>query len=335
MPDDEEIEPDEDKTSRAVVLHEDKRYYPTAMEVYGPDVETIVQEEDAQPLEKPLIEPVKRMKFQIKEQDLPETTYDMEFLADLMDTPPLIRNVALIGHLHHGKTTFVDSLVRQTHPQFQDMDERNLRYTDTLFTEQERGVSIKSTPITLVLPDCKGKSYLMNIFDTPGHVNFSDEATAAMRLCDGVILFVDAAEGIMLNTERLLKHAVHERLPITVCINKIDRLILELKLPPQDAYFKLKHIVEEINALLQQLGVEDQTQLVSPALGNVCFASSLYGVCFTLKSFAKMYAGMYVSLTTYFLANLNCNRKCDITQKKLLNVDRWEISMLVHYLNQQ
>lgn len=77
-----------------------------------------------------------------------------------------------------------------------------------MFTEQERGVGIKAMPVTLVLPDVKQKSYLMNVFDAPGHVNFSDEATAAMRLCDGIVLFVDAAEGVMLNTERLLKHAV-------------------------------------------------------------------------------------------------------------------------------
>jgi 116 kDa U5 small nuclear ribonucleoprotein component len=163
----------------------------------------------------------------------------MEFLTDLMDTPTLIRNVALVGHLHHGKTTFVDGLVRQTHPQFRDMEERNLRYTDTLFTEQERGVSIKATPVTLVLQDVKEKSYLMNVFDTPGHVNFSDEVTAAMRMVDGIVLFVDAAEGVMLNTERLLKHAIQEKLAVTLCINKIDRLILELKLPPQDAFFKV------------------------------------------------------------------------------------------------
>ena len=78
MEEDEDRETEEDKTSRAVVLHEDKRYYPKAVEVYGPDVETIVQEEDAQALDKPLIEPVKKMKFQLKEQTLPETTYDME-----------------------------------------------------------------------------------------------------------------------------------------------------------------------------------------------------------------------------------------------------------------
>lgn len=71
-----------------------------------------------------------------------------------------------------------------------------------------------------------------------------------MRLCDGVVLFVDAAEGVLLNTERILKHALHERLDIVVCINKIDRLMLELKLPPLDAYYKLRHIIEEINGLM-------------------------------------------------------------------------------------
>lgn len=89
-------------------------------------------------------------------------------MADIMDNTTLIRNVALVGHLHHGKTTFVDCLIRQTHPGYQDYEEKNLRYTDTLFTEQERGTSIKSTPVTLLLPDIKVKNYLMNIFDTPG-----------------------------------------------------------------------------------------------------------------------------------------------------------------------
>lgn len=89
-------------SSNAVVLHEDKKYYPTAMEIYGPDVETIVHEEDAQPLTEPIIAPVKRSRFSVVEQDIPETTYELEFLADLMDTPELIRNITLCGHLHHG-----------------------------------------------------------------------------------------------------------------------------------------------------------------------------------------------------------------------------------------
>lgn len=110
--------------ANAVVLHEDKKYYPTAMEVYGPEVETLVQEEDAQPLTEPIIAPVKKNKFQHLEQDLPVTTYDTEFMADLMDNPNLVRNIALVGHLHHGKSTFVDCLMQQTHPDLQSKDDK-------------------------------------------------------------------------------------------------------------------------------------------------------------------------------------------------------------------
>ncbi|XP_057336183.1 116 kDa U5 small nuclear ribonucleoprotein component-like isoform X2 [Microplitis mediator] len=263
------------------------------MEVYGPDVETLVQEEDAQPLDKPLIAPTRKAKFPI----LPDTTYNIEFLVDMMDTPALIRNIVLLGHLHHGKTTLVDCLVRHTHPHMHSVtDEKPLRYTDTLPNEQQRGVSTKATPVTLLLQDVKSKSYLMNIFDTPGHVNFSDEATAAIRLSDGAVLVVDAAEGVMMNTKRLLKHAIQERLALTVCINKIDRLILEWKFPPLNVYEKLRHIIEEINSLITLYSDSKNPTFVSPALGNVCFASSEYNVCFTLKSFAAIYQRKHESL---------------------------------------
>lgn len=94
----------------------------------------------------------------------------------------------------------------------------------------------QAMPVSLVCQDVRDKSFLLNVFDTPGHVNFSDEVTASMRLADGVCVFIDAAEGVMLNTERVIKQAVQEKLAVTVCINKIDRLMLELKLPPQ-VYF--------------------------------------------------------------------------------------------------
>lgn len=277
----------------AVVLHEDKKYYPTAEEVYGPDVETIVHEEDAQPLTEPIIKPVKPKKFLLTEQNLPSTVYEMEFLADLMDYPDLIRNVTLAGHLHHGKSSFVDCLMEQTHPDMEVKEEAPVRYTDTLFTEQERGVSFKAQPITVVLPDSKGKHYLVNVMDTPGHVNYSDEVTASFRLSDGVVIFIDAAEGLMLNSERLIKHAVQEGLAVTICINKVDRLILELKLPPVDAYYKLRHIVNEVNSLLSMFSEEAEPLIVSPLLGNVCFASAQYCFCFTLESFAKIYSDTY------------------------------------------
>lgn len=89
-----------------------------------------------------------------------------------------------------------------------------------------------------------------------------------------------------------------EKLAIAVCINKIDRLILELKLPPQDAYYKLRYIVEEINGLLALYSDEENPRMVSPLLGNVCFASAQFSVCFTLKSFAKLYSDTWVHYVT-------------------------------------
>lgn len=292
-----------------VVLHEDKKYYPTPEEVYGEDVEIIVQEEDTQALTQPIIEPVKKNKFSYK-LNVPQTTYDLEFMTDLMDNTDLVRNVAFIGHLHHGKTTFMDCILEQTHPNLIYNDEKNFRYTDTLVTEQERGVSIKSSPLSVVMQDLRDKSFYLNLIDTPGHVNFSDEVTAAIRLCDGVVLFVDASDGVMLNTSRLLKHALQEGLAVTVCINKIDRLLLELKLPPNDAYFKLKNVLDDLNTIvLDHFNMsadsfkftnpdenDDQPKspkFFSPILGNVCFASSQYNICFTLKSFAKLYSDYY------------------------------------------
>ncbi|GMS89256.1 hypothetical protein PENTCL1PPCAC_11431 [Pristionchus entomophagus] len=276
-----------------IVLHEDKKYYASAMEVYGEDVETLVQEEDAQPLTEPIVKPVKQRKFEACEHNLPETTYKKEYLADLMDCPHVIRNIAIAGHLHHGKTTFVDCLMEQTHPDFTRADDKDTRFTDTLFIEQQRGCSVKATPISIVMQDSRSKSYLLNIVDTPGHVNFSDEMTAAYRISDGVVIVVDAHEGVMVNTERSIRHAVQERLPITLLINKIDVLLLELKLPPQDAFYKLRHTIDTVNSLLKTFAEDVEATVLSPLLGNVIFASSRYNVCFSLVSFAKMYTYHY------------------------------------------
>ncbi|KAG0264886.1 U5 small nuclear ribonucleoprotein component [Actinomortierella ambigua] len=274
-----------------VVLHEDRRYYPTAEEVYGEGVETLVEEEDTQPLSEPIIQPVKVKSFQLEEKDLPETKFRKQYMSDLMGFVPRIRNVALVGHLHHGKTSIMDMLVNETHTKDWKAGVQD-RYTDTHPLERARGVSIKSMPLTLVMQDTKDVSYLLNVIDTPGHADFIDEVTAAIRLADGVVLVVDAIEGVMANTERILRHCIQEQLSLTLLINKVDRLILELKLPPTDAYFKLKHTIEEVNTIISQTPGGEGIRL-SPELGNVCFASSQMGWCFTLKSFAKLYADSY------------------------------------------
>ncbi|KAI7905398.1 P-loop containing nucleoside triphosphate hydrolase protein [Cokeromyces recurvatus] len=282
----------EEIPANQIVLHEDKKYYPSAEEVYGQDVETMVQEEDTQPLSEPIIAPIKIRKFNVTETDLPDTYYSKEYMADLMNHPDLVRNIAIVGHLHHGKTSFIDMLISETHPHMPINVEQPERYTDTHILERERGLSIKSMPVSLVLQDMKDKSYLLHMLDTPGHTNFIDEVVAAIRLADGVAIVVDVVEGVMVNTEQIIKYCVREGLAMTLVINKVDRLILELKIPPADAYFKLRHTIEEVNTIIRSVPGGHDIRL-SPELGNVCFASAQMGWTFSLKSFAKLYADTY------------------------------------------
>ncbi|TRX94140.1 hypothetical protein FHL15_004908 [Xylaria flabelliformis] len=304
------MEVDDEGPSNAVILHEDKQYYPTAQQVYGADVETLVQEEDAQPLSQPIIAPVEVKKFSIEEADLPPVYFDRGFMTDLMNFPSQIRNIALAGHLHHGKTALMDMLVLETHNIADRLEKRTgkkrdeqLRYTDTHVMERDRGLSVKAAPMSLVLQSTKGKSHLFNIIDTPGHVNFVDEVAASLRLVDGLALVVDVVEGVQVNTEQIIKHAVLEDIPMTLIINKVDRLILELRLPPSDAFFKLKHVVEEVNTIIENTKPgSGEAKRLSPEKGNVLFACSEMGWCFTLQSFAKMYADSFPGVNTEELA---------------------------------
>ncbi|KAF8215755.1 Calreticulin family-domain-containing protein [Mycena galopus ATCC 62051] len=277
----------------AVVLHEDKQYYPSASDVYGPDVETMVQEEDAQPLTQPIVAPIKVRKWNIEEKDMPETRFDKGFLLNMTAFPDMIRNVAVVGHLHHGKTALMDMLVFETHKLVWDAD-RPTRYTDTHILAREREISIKSSPMSLILPTTSGKSHLIHLIDTPGHVNFVDEVAAAIRLVDGIVLVVDVIEGLMVGTENILRHALQENVKITLVVNKIDRLILELRIKPADAYYKIKHTIEEINTFIAAIDPDPELRL-SPENGNVAFASTDMNWCFTLRSFAQMYADAFDS----------------------------------------
>jgi U5 small nuclear ribonucleoprotein component len=280
-------------TDRAVVLHEDKKYYPDAEEVYG-DAETLVQMEDTQPLTDPIITPVRSKNFDLLEKTMPPTTFDYNFLAGMMDKPGLVRNICFVGALHHGKTLFMDTLVRETHEKDWKID-KEVRYTDSRQDEQERKVTVKATSMSLVLQDSTEKSFLFNVMDTPGHVNFQDEVIASLALADGVVLFVDVVSGLTQHIERMLKHALQERLSLVLVINGMDRLVVELKLPPNDAYHKLRFCIEDINETLEKLydttGTEvDNRTYFSPLKGNVLFASSLFRVMFTLDSYAQVYA---------------------------------------------
>jgi 116 kDa U5 small nuclear ribonucleoprotein component len=257
--------------------------------------------------------------------------FDRNFMTDLMNYPDQIRNVALAGHLHHGKTAFMDMLVLETHDIQDRLEKRQgrhrdeqLRYTDTHVLERDRGLSVKAAPMSLVLQSTKGKSHIVNILDTPGHVDFVDEVAAAFRVVDGVCLVVDVVEGVQVNTEQIIKHAVLEDIPITLIVNKMDRLILELRLPPEDAYFKLRHVIEEVNTVIDNtIPGRGESKRVSPEKGNVLFAATELGWCFTLQSFSKMYADSFKGVITEELARRLWGdvfynpRKRTFTRKKL------------------
>lgn len=286
---------DDDIPQNQIVLHEDKKYYPSAAQVYGEGVETLVQEEDTQPLTEPLVKPNVTKRFTVEDDELPEVRYNREFMLQSMENLEFVRNIAVVGHLHHGKTAILDMLVEQSHIGLKAPEKGQLRYTDTHDLERQRGMSIKAAPITLMLPNTKGKSLVCNFIDTPGHENFVDEVAVSMRLADGMMLVIDAAEGFMPHMQSILHRALSQDMSITVVINKMDRLILELRLPPTDAYFKLKHIIEEVNNSISAYS-PDPRYRVSPELGNVCFASASMQWCFSLFTFAKFYADSYQGL---------------------------------------
>lgn len=142
-----------------------------------------------------------------------------------MKNQALLRNVCFAGNLGHGKTLLIDMLVQQTHIRKWDLD-KNYRWMDSRYDEQDREMTIKMKTLSLLLPDFKDKNYVINIIDTPGHPNLVGELVAALRVSDGVALVVDVIEGVMMVDEKIIRHVVRENLDIVVVINKIDRLIV-------------------------------------------------------------------------------------------------------------
>ncbi|KAJ6635621.1 Elongation factor-like GTPase 1 [Pseudolycoriella hygida] len=231
-------------------------------------------------------------------------------LVSLQQDLQRIRNICILAHVDHGKTTLADSLVASNGIISQKMVGK-LRYMDSRSDEQERGITMKSSSISLHHVDrIENKEFLINLIDSPGHVDFSSEVSTAVRLCDGAIVLVDALEGVCSQTRICLKHAYLENLKPILVLNKIDRLITEKQLSALDAYVHLSQVLEQVNAVMGNLfaadvmsketpvdthdcGLEeadDSTLYFAPANGNVIFCSALDNWAFTTTDFAQLYA---------------------------------------------
>lgn len=187
-----------------------------------------------------------------------------------------IRNIGIVAHIDHGKTTLTDNLVAAGGLMSEELAGKQLML-DFYEPERERGITIMAANISIVY-SLDGKDYLVNIIDTPGHVDFAGEVVRAMRAVDGVILVVDAVEGVMPQTETVLRMALRERVKPVLFINKVDRLINELQLEPQQMMERFTKIINDVNELIYKYAPEDfkDKWYVNVQNGSVAFGSAYH-----------------------------------------------------------
>ena len=204
--------------------------------------------------------------------------------------------MSVIAHVDHGKSTLTDSLVCKAGI-IATQKAGEMRFTDTREDEQDRGITIKSTAVSMHFAvaseeeDPKKTDYLINLIDSPGHVDFSSEVTAALRVTDGALVVVDTIEGVCVQTETVLRQALGERIKPVLIINKVDRALLELQWGKEELFQTLRKVVENVNVIISTYRDDRLGDVcVYPEKGTVAFGSALHGWGFTLKQFATMYS---------------------------------------------
>ncbi len=198
----------------------------------------------------------------------------VEKIKELMDEPERIRNIGIVAHIDHGKTTLSDNLVSGAGLLSEQLSGKEC-VMDSYELESERGITIFSANISLVFPH-KDKEYLVNMIDTPGHVDFGGAVTRAMRAVDGIILVTCAVEGVMPQTERNLITALKERVKPVLFINKVDRLINELQVDEQQMQERLLKIISKVNTLIKKHAPDEfkEAWQVKVQDGSVAFGSA-------------------------------------------------------------
>lgn len=224
---------------------------------------------------------------------MPNFTVDQ--IRNIMDKTDNIRSMSVIAHVDHGKSTLTDSLICKAGI-ISAKQAGDARFTDTRADEQERGVTIKSTGVSLYFEhdDESGKGpqpHLINLIDSPGHVDFSSEVTAALRITDGALVVVDCIEGCAVQTETVLRQALAERVKPCLFVNKVDRCILELQMEPEDMYKRFRQTLENVNVIVCTYNDKLMGDIqVSPEKGTVAFGSGLHGWGFNVERFAAIYS---------------------------------------------
>ncbi len=196
-------------------------------------------------------------------------------IKELMWKPEQIRNMGIVAHIDHGKTTLSDNLLAGAGMISEELAGQQL-FLDFDEQEQERGITINAANVSMV-HEYEGKEYLINLIDTPGHVDFGGDVTRAMRAVDGVIVVVDAVEGVMPQTETVLRQALKENVKPVLFVNKVDRLIKELELTPQQMQEKLIKVITEVNKLIKSMRPDKYNEWkLDVTNGSVAFGSALY-----------------------------------------------------------
>lgn len=208
-------------------------------------------------------------------------------VTELMSTPNMIRNIGIVAHIDHGKTTLSDNLLAGAGMISSELAGKQL-FMDSDEEEQARGITIDASNVSMV-HEYNGKEYLINLIDTPGHVDFGGDVTRAMRAVDGAVVVVDAVEGTMPQTETVLRQALREYVRPVLFINKVDRLINELQVSPQEMQIRLGKLIDHVNKLIKNMNEERYKSgwKVDASNGSVAFGSALYNWAISVPMMKK------------------------------------------------